>query len=101
MHHDLTLEKLIPFAELARGLQRRRRGRPAHRSTIHRWRDPGLRGIQLEAVLVGGVWCTSEEAFSRFCDRLTQSAQGASPRISMRRDRDDAAVERDLRREGL
>lgn len=101
MHHDLTLETLIPFAELARGLTRRRRGRPAHRSTIHRWHYPGLRGIQLEAVLVGGVWCTSQEAFTRFCDRLTESADGTAPRISLRRDRDDAAVERDLRREGL
>lgn len=101
MQHDLTLESLISFAELARRLPRRRRGRPVHRSTIHRWRDPGLRQIQLEAVLIGGVWCTSREAFARFCSRLTKAANGTPPRLSLRRERDDAAVDRELAREGL
>ncbi|MEK6236566.1 MAG: DUF1580 domain-containing protein [Planctomycetales bacterium] len=43
-----------------------------HPSTIHRWRDPGLRGVRLEAIRIGGAWHTSMEAFQRFCEALTE-----------------------------
>src|SRR5262245_57251435 len=75
---DPTTETLITFAALARGLPRRRRGKPVHTSTIYRWRHPGLRGVQLEAVRIGGAWTTSLEAFSRFCSRLTAEANGSA-----------------------
>ena len=69
---DVRNEQLITFSELARSLPRRRDNRPVNVSTIHRWRSRGLDGgIRLEAVRVGGAWCTSWEAFHRFCDRLT------------------------------
>ncbi len=68
---DIQREQLISFHELARALPRRRRDRPLHISTVHRWRSRGLNGIRLEAVRVGGQWNTSWDAFRRFCDRLT------------------------------
>jgi hypothetical protein len=72
----IDAERIVTFPALARSLHPRRRNRPVHVSTIHRWRDPGLRGIRLEAVRIGGAWHTSWEAFSRFCDRLTAAEVG-------------------------
>jgi hypothetical protein len=40
-------------------LPRKRRDRPVHASTVHRWRHPGVNGVRLEAVRIGGSWCTS------------------------------------------
>jgi len=68
---DVAREQLLTFADLARRLPRRRRGRPVHTSTIHRWRSPGIRSVRLEAVRIGGAWHTSWEAFTRFCEALT------------------------------
>ncbi len=68
---DVIEENLISFRELAASLPSRRENRPIHISTLHRWRSRGVRGIKLEATRVGGAWCTSWEAFRRFCDRLT------------------------------
>lgn len=60
---DIT-QKLVSFAELARALPRRRRNRPVHVSTIHRWRQRGVDGVRLEAIRIGGAWHTSWEAFA-------------------------------------
>lgn len=68
---DVIEENLISFRQLAASLPRRRANRPVHVSTLHRWRSRGVRGIKLEATRVGGAWCTSWQAFRRFCDRLT------------------------------
>jgi hypothetical protein len=68
---DVDHEHLLTLAQLARRLPRRRCDRPVHVATLHRWRRPGLRGIRLECVRVGGVWCTTMQAFQRFCDRLS------------------------------
>ena len=78
---NIQQEQLIAFRELARALPRRRKGRPLHVSTVHRWRSRGLNGVRLEAVRVGGQWNTSWEAFRRFCDRLTalHSGHGLEP----------------------
>ena len=61
---DLRKEQPVPFTELARS-------RAKHVSTVHRWRKPGLRGVCLEAIRIGGAWHTSHEAFQRFCDQLS------------------------------
>lgn len=71
MQIDPNCEHLITFKELAESLPRRRGDRPIHLSTIHRWRSRGLKGIRLEAIRIGGSWCTSREAFGRFASRLT------------------------------
>src|SRR5262245_1159791 len=68
---DFSAENLIPLSELAKRLPRRRRGRPVSPSTPHRWRYPGLRGIRLECIRVGGSWCTTMSAFREFCARLS------------------------------
>ena len=68
---QLESEKVLTFPELARRLPRRRRGRPVATSTIHRWRYPGLRGVRLEAVRIGGAWATTWAAFERFTAALT------------------------------
>lgn len=73
---NLQNETLLSFAELAKTLPSRREGRPVHPSTIHRWRNTGLSGVKLEAVRVGGAWCTSWEAFSEFCAQLTAAETG-------------------------
>lgn len=75
MRIDIQNEKLISFAELATSLPSRRKNRPVHVSTIHRWRSSGICGIRLEAIRVGGAWHTTQEAFARFCQRLT-AAEG-------------------------
>ena len=46
-------------------------GRRLHVSTVHRWRNPGVQGVRLEAVRLGHVWYTSFEAIERFARRLT------------------------------
>ncbi len=68
---DMDRETLMPLAAAARRLP----GRP-HVSTMHRWRQRGIRGVQLEAVLVGGVWHTSREALRRFIAATTAAATG-------------------------
>jgi hypothetical protein len=64
-------EELLSFTQLAKRIPRRRNDRPVHLSTIHRWRHPGIGGIRLECIRIGGVWHTSMEAFQRWCDRLS------------------------------
>lgn len=75
MSINVETETLIPLAQLARSLPRRRSNRPVAPSTVHRWRMNGLDGVRLEAVKVGGSWHTTREAFQRFCDRLTAAAE--------------------------
>ncbi len=66
---ELLAEKLIPLDEIAKIVP----GRP-HKSTLHRWRMRGVRGIQLETVLIGGKWFSSREAVNRFFIATTAAA---------------------------
>lgn len=68
---DVASEDLFPLSHLARRLPRRRQGRPVAPSTVHRWRCPGIRGVRLECLRVGGCWHTSMPAFMEFCRRLS------------------------------
>lgn len=102
---DVANEELLTLAQLAKRLPRRRKGRPIHPSTIHRWRYPGIREVRLECVRVGGVWYTSPAAFQRFCERLSQSNKPASPpptrsEIIRPPTPDQAAIERELEERG-
>lgn len=76
MAPPLTHEDLITFPQLAKRLPRRRRGRPVAVSTVGRWRYPGVKGVRLEAVRLGGAWVTSVQAFDRFVARTTAAASG-------------------------
>lgn len=75
-------ERVLSLAQLARRLPRHRKDRPVHPSTIHRWRNPGVRGVRLECLRIGGIWHTSLEAFQRFCEALSSEprAQDSSAR---------------------
>jgi hypothetical protein len=68
---DLAQESTLTFAEAARDPVL---GRPVHIATIYRWANKGVRGIRLETVMVGGRRLTTQEAMTRFFDRLTQTA---------------------------
>lgn len=76
---SVASEQLLTLSQLAKRLPRHRNDRPVHPSTCHRWRSPGVRGVRLECVRIGGIWHTSWESFQRFCDILTSVAQGSSP----------------------
>ena len=104
---DVGSEPLITLSQLARLLPRRRKDRPTAPSTVHRWRAPGLRGVRLECIRVGGAWCTTLKAFEDFCARLSKSENlcepwmaGAQGRGTADRDaRYQDRVERELDRE--
>ncbi len=99
-------EQLLTLSQLAKRLPRHRNDRPVHPSTCHRWRSPGVRGVRLECLRIGGIWHTSWQAFQRFCERLTALEDGtsasASP-VATERVGDEGhqdRVERDLRERG-
>jgi hypothetical protein len=68
---DVNREQILTLSQLAKRLPRRRNDRPVHPATIHRWRHPGVRGVRLECVRIGGIWVTSLEAYQRWVDQLT------------------------------
>ena len=51
-------------------------GNRVNRSTCHRWRTRGARGIKLETALVGGTRYTTLEALNRFFAETTAAADG-------------------------
>jgi hypothetical protein len=64
----------MTFRAAAARLPARRRGKPAHTATLHRWRSKGLRGIRLQALRVGGVWMTTDAALATFFAQLSGSS---------------------------
>jgi hypothetical protein len=74
---DTTAETILSLSQAADELPRRRRGRKTHVSTLYRWATSGCRGVRLETIQVGATRCTSREAIQRFCERLSQSGDGA------------------------
>jgi transposase len=75
---DINAEQLVPLREVPQFLPRRA-GRKVHISTVYRWTQRGVRGIQLESVRVGGSTYTSREAMQRFAERLSQPGQVQLP----------------------
>ena len=71
----ITTESPITLTQAAAHLPRRRRGRKAAVSTLHRWATRGLRGVVLETLQVGGSKCTSLAALQRFFDSLSALQQ--------------------------
>jgi hypothetical protein len=99
-------EQLLTLSQLAKRLPRHRNDRPVHPSTCHRWRSPGVRGVRLECLRIGGIWHTSWQAFQRFCERLTALEDGPSasaPPLTTEQVGDEVyqeRVERELRERG-
>jgi hypothetical protein len=98
---DLTRETPIPFRVLGAhpNLPTRRGGARIHVSTFHRWRSRGVRGVRLEAIRVGGTWCTSMQALQRFFDCLSQVE--AAPHHPQSGDAHIAATEHGLDQAGI
>lgn len=67
---DIKNETLLSLSQAAKRLPSGQPGKATHVSTIHRWIQKGLKGVQLEAVKAGGRWLTSYEALQRFTDNL-------------------------------
>jgi hypothetical protein len=92
---DLANETPLTLKEAAARLP----GRP-HLGTLHRWIAKGVRGVHLEAGLLGGKRITSLEAVQRFLDALSGTApEGARPAPRLRRGHREAA--RRLNAEGI
>ena len=98
---DVNSEQIVTLSQLAKRLPRRRSGRPVHPATIHRWRNPGVRGVRLECVRIGGIWHTSLEAYQRWVDQLTaietpgEPGSSASP-SALKQTKHAAGIERRL-----
>jgi hypothetical protein len=91
-------ETLVTYSQAARRLPPRRRDRPVHPATIHRWASHGLRGVRLESASIGGIRMTSLEALARFFAALDQLPPiERSPSEVQQCE----AVERALSKEGL
>ena len=90
---DVQTEQLLTIGEAARSLP----GRP-NLSTLHRWRQRGIRGIALETILIGGQRFTSREALQRFFDASTAAADGqiAPSRPSVARTAEQAVARKEL-----
>src|SRR5262245_26557389 len=71
---DLDTDHLFPLRDVPRQLPPSRRGKPVNLSTVLRWVLKGVRGVRLEAVMLGGTWYTSRAALREFTERLTARA---------------------------
>lgn len=91
-------EALIGFGEVTRRFPKAS-GRGLHVATVHRWRKPGVAGVRLESLRVGGRWMTTLEAIDRFVT-ASNAARDRSPAVNTPRRR-QAAVARRLDAEGL
>ena len=76
---DAAGEPLISLSQLAKRVRRSRNGRPVAPSTVHRWRHPGIRGVRLECVRVGGTWFTTIAAYQAWVARLTAAGTPGEP----------------------
>jgi len=76
MSIDLNVERPITFNRAARYLPRSSR---PNQSTWWRWWRHGVRGIQLETVLIGGRRYTTREAVLRFAAALTSITDSSPP----------------------
>lgn len=54
----IACEELLPFSQVAKQLQEHH-GIKVHVSTLHRWREKGVRGRRLAAHRIGGRWFTT------------------------------------------
>ena len=98
---DLDREAILTFTEAARRVPMRRRGKPTHVATIHRWAKNGVRGVRLESLRLGGGLVTSVEALQRFAESLTAGDGVPVVRTSAQRERAADRAERELQAAGV
>ncbi len=96
---DTSSETLIPFSEARTAFPGRKR---LALQTLHRWRlPPGVRGVQLETCVVGGLRYTSRQAIDRFIAAQNCDEQPA-PTITAKQRRVQAeAANRVLQEAGI
>ncbi|MDB4367969.1 DUF1580 domain-containing protein [Mariniblastus sp.] len=99
---DVINEQMIPFSKVPSWCEKNIGNRP-HRSTVHRWRLRGARGVKLETILVGGRRFTSREALLRFFDDSTAAESGPpiGHQLDSRRRREIEKAEAYLKSEGI
>lgn len=72
---DIKTETLVPLSKVGEWYAQHTGYRP-NRSTVHRWRTRGARGVKLETVLIGGKRFTSEAKLQAFSVATTAAADG-------------------------
>lgn len=72
---DIHTEELLELSKVPANLERRT-GKRLNLSTIYRWINRGIAGVQLETILVGGNRFTSAQALNRFFTQSTLAKQG-------------------------
>jgi hypothetical protein len=87
---DCEAETLITFSDARTAFPGDKR---LSLATLHRWRLNGVRGVQLETALVGGLRYTSLEAIARFIAAQNAADAPATPAITpaQRRRQSEAA----------
>lgn len=70
----ITSETVMTLSAAAKLLPKVRNGKRPHVATLYRWSGPGLRGVRLETIRIGGTTCTSVEALQRFFDASSKTA---------------------------
>jgi hypothetical protein len=93
-------ETVVTFAEAAARLPRVN-GRKVHVASVWRWARKGVRGVQLEAILMGGRWLTSVEALERFGVAVAATARPAGKLPAQGRREAIARAKEELRRAGI
>lgn len=63
---NIATETIISLTAAAKRLPRLRNDRPVSATTIWRWYRAGIRGVNLETIIIGGTRATSVEALDRF-----------------------------------
>ena len=86
---DIRIESLVKLSDVPAWCEENV-GNRVHRSTVHRWRLRGVRGIKLATLLVGGIRYTSAEALAISSKRpllppmVTPIPQGPAGPIKLR-----------------
>lgn len=69
---DTSQEAALTLSELAHAVKKKWRIERTTR-TLRRWIEEGREGIYMDRIRIGGVLCSSIEAYERFIDQLNNS----------------------------
>lgn len=72
---DIHTEEMLELNKVPANLERRT-GKRLNLSTVYRWINRGIAGVQLETILIGGCRYTSAQALNRFFTQSTLAKQG-------------------------
>ena len=99
---DPQTEQLVLLKDAGKHVPRPKTRRAPNRQTIWRWADSGLRGVQLETIMLGGCRYTSVEALQRFFAAQNTPKEPEEPRLTKgQRERQAIAANKALEEEGF